>query len=82
MSKVTTPRHVDIGALPFQASSRPRDDGFEIEASVTATELQKAVDAAPDYVPRNPASLIASAKDKLAADDVRGALADLIAAVE
>lgn len=48
MSTVTTSRKIDIMALPFEAVVRGSGGTWTVEADVTQSVLQAAVDAAPD----------------------------------
>lgn len=50
MSTYTTPRAIDLGALPFPASARQdvAAGTWTVEADVDAATLKAAVDAAPD----------------------------------
>lgn len=55
MSTYTTPRRIDLTALPFEAVMRPHPDGYEVEADQPRATLQSAVDAAPDAAVREQA---------------------------
>lgn len=78
MSTITITRRIDLTALPFPASERWDGTTAEITAEVPEADLRTAIDAAPAFVPDDPAAARAAFRDAVAKATTIAALKDAI----